>query len=165
MKILVLSDSHSHLGFMRRSIKAVKPDALVHLGDYWEDAEKVHREFPQLRMYCVGGNCDRYQSMQRLPEVVYPKIGGVQFFLTHGHLFGAKMTTGPMETEARSMGAQVLLYGHTHHADCRQEGSMWVVNPGTCQADSIGSCALVEVENGEVRSCRILRKTDLEEMP
>ena len=31
MKILVLSDSHSALSFMRRCVDAVHPDAIVHL--------------------------------------------------------------------------------------------------------------------------------------
>ena len=41
MKILVLSDSHSALSFMRRCIGAVRPDAVVHLGDYYEDAQTM----------------------------------------------------------------------------------------------------------------------------
>ena len=39
MKILVLSDSHSALSFMRSCIETVKPDRIIHLGDYYDDAE------------------------------------------------------------------------------------------------------------------------------
>ena len=41
MNILVLSDSHSALSFMRRCLESVKPDAVVHLGDYFEDAQAM----------------------------------------------------------------------------------------------------------------------------
>ena len=48
MKILVLSDSHGGRSFMRECIAFVKPDAVVHLGDYYSDAEDLQEEFPQL---------------------------------------------------------------------------------------------------------------------
>ena len=44
MKILVLSDSHAGLSFMRRCIRTVKPDALVHLGDYYDDGAAMAEE-------------------------------------------------------------------------------------------------------------------------
>ena len=34
-RILVLSDSHSGTSFMRWCVDHVKPDAIVHLGDYF----------------------------------------------------------------------------------------------------------------------------------
>ena len=46
MKILVLSDSHSALSFMRRCIDSVKPDAVIHLGDHFDDAEEMREEYP-----------------------------------------------------------------------------------------------------------------------
>ena len=58
--------------------------------------------------------------------------------------------------EAREMGAQAALYGHTHRADChREEDGLWVVNPGTCGCYG-GSVALLEVEDGQILKCRIL---------
>ncbi len=41
MNILVLSDSHSTLSFMRRCVETVKPDAIVHLGDYFDDGASL----------------------------------------------------------------------------------------------------------------------------
>ena len=45
MKILVLSDSHSSLSYMRLCIEAVKPDIMIHLGDYYDDAEAIAEEY------------------------------------------------------------------------------------------------------------------------
>ena len=44
MKILVLSDSHSALRFMRDAIRIIKPDAVIHLGDYYDDAQALREE-------------------------------------------------------------------------------------------------------------------------
>lgn len=42
MKILILSDSHSAMSFMRLCVEAVKPDVLIHLGDYADDGAALH---------------------------------------------------------------------------------------------------------------------------
>lgn len=47
-KILVLSDSHAGRSFMRLAVKAVKPDAVIHLGDFYEDGEALAQEYPHL---------------------------------------------------------------------------------------------------------------------
>lgn len=44
MKILVLSDSHSALQFMRQCVESVKPDAIIHLGDFFDDGVVIHEE-------------------------------------------------------------------------------------------------------------------------
>ena len=41
MKILVLSDSHAGLSFMRQCINRVKPDHVIHLGDHFDDAKAM----------------------------------------------------------------------------------------------------------------------------
>ena len=56
MKILVLSDSHSALSFMRRCISKIKPDAVIHLGDFYEDGQVMAEEFPHIRFHQVPVN-------------------------------------------------------------------------------------------------------------
>ena len=51
MKILVLSDSHSTLSFMRQCIRTVKPDTVVHLGDHFDDGPAMQEEFSISRFY------------------------------------------------------------------------------------------------------------------
>ena len=60
MKILVLSDSHAAIHFMRSCVEAIKPQAIVHLGDYYDDAEALKELYPQIPLHQVPGNCDRY---------------------------------------------------------------------------------------------------------
>ena len=163
MKILVLSDSHSTLSFMRRCIDAVKPDAVIHLGDHFDDGEAMHEEYPTIPLYQVPGNCDRY----RCPPWVQPRlcydVCGVRLFMTHGHKYGVKTSTAMMIAEARAMHAQAALYGHTHVAECRRdEDGMWILNPGTSGYGG-GSAGLIETENNTIISCRIITAENLEE--
>ena len=164
MKILVLSDSHASLSFMRRCIEAVKPDALVHLGDYFDDGEVMHAEYPHIPMYQVPGNCDRYRCPPGVPEILVPRVLGADIYMTHGHKHNVKLYLGSLLRDARACGVQAVLYGHTHVVDChREEDGLWVLNPGSCGYGG-GSAGLMEVENGKIISCRILRQDDLEEL-
>lgn len=163
MKILVLSDSHSALRFMEECVEAVKPDALIHLGDYFDDAQALHETHPHLPLYQVPGNCDRYRCPPDTPEILMEQLAGVRVYMTHGHRHNVKYDTAWLLSAARQAGAQVVLYGHTHEADCRRESDgLWVLNPGSCGYYG-GSAGLLVMEAGTIQCCRILRQEDLEE--
>lgn len=160
MKILVLSDSHAALSFMRRCIAAVKPEAIVHLGDHFDDGLAMQEEFPGIPFYQVPGNCDRYRCPPNQPEILILPVGGVELYMTHGHRHGVKSSLGALLRDARAAKADVVLYGHTHQSDChREEDGLWVLNPGSCGYFG-GSAGLIRLENGTVE-CRLLREEDL----
>lgn len=161
MKILVLSDSHAALSFMRFCLDQIKPDIAIHLGDYYDDGCAMAEEYPQVRFYQVPGNCDRHRFVQNAPETIVTSIGGVRMMLTHGHLHGVKSSPWRLIMEARRLNAQAVLFGHTHSAYCQQEDGLWVLNPGSCGYYG-GSAGLLTVENGKISDCRILRQSDLE---
>ncbi len=162
MKILVLSDSHAGLSFMRQAITAVKPNAVIHLGDYFEDAEAMAEENPHIQFHMVPGNCDRHRMQRIVPEMLCYDVCGVRLYMTHGHNHGVKLTLMRLLKDARNLGAQAALYGHTHSADCRQEeDGLWILNPGACGSFG-GSVGLIEVENKRICSCTLLRQEDLE---
>lgn len=163
MKILVLSDSHSSLSFMRRALQAVRPNAVVHLGDYYEDGQAIAQENPHILFHIVPGNCDLYRMGGMKPPVLCYPVCGVRLYMTHGHHHSVKQTRGLLLKDARAAGAKAALYGHTHQPECYLEDGMWVLNPGSC-GHSGGSVGLIETENGEITACRILRQEDLEEM-
>ncbi len=161
MKLLVFSDSHSGLRFMRLAVKQLCPDGIVHLGDYFDDGAVIKEENQMLSFYQVPGNCDRYRCPPDTPQMLCISLAGVPVFMTHGHKYHVKMGTGALLAEARRMGAQVVLYGHTHQPDCRQEpDGLWVLNPGSCGSMG-GGVGLITIENGAVRSCVVLREQDL----
>lgn len=163
MKILVLSDSHASLSFMRQCVDAVKPDAVIHLGDYYDDAKALHMEYPGLPLYQVPGNCDRFRCPPDTPDILVERLSDVTLYMTHGHRHNVKYDTAWLLADARAAHAQAVLYGHTHTADCHREADgLWVLNPGSCGYYG-SSAGLLIVENGNICSCRILHQKNLEE--
>lgn len=157
MKILVLSDSHASLRFMRQCVEDHSPDAIIHLGDYFSDGETLAEAYPTIPFYAVPGNCDRGRGWCRESETKLEIIGGVRFMLTHGHLHHVKMTLSPLLADARAMKAQAVLFGHTHEAYCHQEeDGLWVLNPGSCGYGG-GSAGLIQLEGGKIVSCQLFR--------
>ncbi len=164
MKILVLSDSHSALSFMRRCVDAVKPDAVVHLGDYYDDGQALQEEYAHIPFHIVAGNCDRYRCPLSAREMLCYSVCGVRLFITHGHNYHVKTGIGGLTAEARRFQAQAVLYGHTHRPDCHcQPDGLWVLNPGTCGHFG-GSAGLIETDEKNITACRIIRQADLEEI-
>lgn len=164
MKILVFSDSHASLRFMRRAIETVKPDAVIHLGDYFDDGAAIAEEFHWIRFSQVPGNCDQHRCPPFAPMTLVEKICGVTLFMTHGHIHNVKLGLGSLISDGRKCGAQVVLFGHTHSTYCAQEDDgLWVVNPGSCGYYG-GSAALIETDGGVIKACRILDQSALDTM-
>ena len=164
MKILVLSDSHSGLSFMRRCIDRVKPDAVIHLGDYFDDGTAMSEEYPHIRFHQVPGNCDAYRMPHWQHDILSYPVFGVNLYMTHGHKHHVKQTMTRLLSDARESKAAAVLYGHTHIPNCYQEpDGLWVLNPGSCGSFG-GSAALMLIENSKIIDCRILRLEDLEDL-
>ena len=163
MKILVLSDSHAGLSFMRRCIEIIKPQAVIHLGDFYEDAQALQDDYNHIPFHMVAGNCDRYRCPLGAREMLCYRVGGVMMYITHGHNHRVKTGIGALTAEARRFGAQIALYGHTHIADCHQENDgLWVLNPGTCGHFG-GSVGVIETKENKITACRVITGADLEE--
>ena len=84
MKIAVFSDTHGNTGKMLRTLEALRPDAIVHLGDYERDTDGLKKAFPDIPLYQVCGNCD-VNSAGPIDAVV--SFGPVRALLTHGHRY------------------------------------------------------------------------------
>lgn len=145
---------------MRLCMERVKPDAFIHLGDYYDDGEAISEEFPEIPCYRVPGNCDCYRTDESIPRVLCRKISGVQIYMTHGHLHGVKSSTYRLLQEARKSAAQAVLYGHTHCAECYQEeDGLWVLNPGSCGSYG-GSAGILVIEEDKIQGCWLLYPED-----
>lgn len=136
---------------------------MIHLGDYFDDGQTIQEENSQIPMYQVPGNCDRYRCPVRAQEILVETIGGVRFYMTHGHLHGVKSGTYSLIRDAREAKVSVVLYGHTHCPDCRYENGLWILNPGSSGSYG-GTAGLIRIEAGEIISCRIVDRSDLEEL-
>lgn len=146
---------------MRLCVEKVTPNAVIHLGDHYADGEVLAETYPRMPIYQVPGNCDEHRGFISDPEVRVEKICGVWLYLTHGHRHRVKMSLHSLLADARAAKVQAVLFGHTHVADCHQEADgLWVLNPGSCGYHG-GSAAVMEVEQGQILGCKILRSEDL----
>lgn len=162
MKILVLSDSHAGLSFMRRCIEATQPDAIIHLGDYYSDGQTIAEEYPHIPLHQVPGNCDLHRGYIPEPEIRIMDLGGVRLYLTHGHRHGVKHGIYALVRDARAVNAQAVLFGHTHMALCRQEDGLWILNPGAGGSWG-GSAGILVTERGKITHCSLIQAADLKD--
>jgi len=146
MKILIMSDSHSGRQYMELAIERQQPDAVIHLGDYYSDAEKIMSQTKDVKWYAVKGNCDLSASA---PAKITADIEGVRFFMTHGHEYGVKFTLSPLIDAALAERADVCLFGHTHIPCHVREKGMTVINPGTISHPG-GTYAVIIAEKGNI---------------
>ena len=146
---------------MRRCIDRIQPDAVMHLGDHYDDGTAMAEEYPAIPFYQVPGNCDAHRCFIPDPEIRIETLGGVPIYFTHGHRHHVKQTLIRLLADARAAQCKLVLFGHTHSAYCsREEDGLWVLNPGSCGYFG-GGAGLVEVKNGEILECRLLREEDL----
>ena len=149
VKILVFSDSHRSKSGMYDAIETHNPDQVIHLGDHLDDAEEVSYVYPKIPFCMVPGNCDGWTTVPLKKQI---KLADKQFLLSHGHLWGVKRNFDGAIADARAAGVDVLLFGHTHKAVCRQlEDGLWVLNPGTSRS----TFGMITIENGVIQ-CSIL---------
>ena len=129
-KILVLSDSHGNVNNMVTAVRNTHPDQIIHLGDCWVDAEKLHQQFPMIMMEQVPGNCDCSQE----PVERILLIEGKRILICHGHTFNVKAGYLNLEYAAEERRVDAALFGHTHRVFFFFFNRISYMNPG-----SIGS--------------------------
>ena len=49
---------------MVRAVRQQHPDAVFHLGDCERDTQRLEKEFPDLPLYRVCGNCGYYRDRE-----------------------------------------------------------------------------------------------------
>ena len=88
MILAVFSDTHGSTAGMAAAVRRVRPDILVHLGDHIRDTAVLEREFPDLPLHAVPGNCD-FAAREPDPDIFF--AGPVKVFATHGHRYSVKL--------------------------------------------------------------------------
>jgi putative phosphoesterase len=150
MRIGVISDTHRHLYSVNQVIKMIQElDIVIHLGDNVEDAEALEKGFKG-KVVGVRGNCDfsSFVPVERI-EVIESK----RIFITHGHKYDVKYGLLKLKYRAKELGADIVLYGHTHEKSEIHEEGIWFINPGSAALprDSSQSIAVLEIENDKVQ--------------
>ena len=148
MKAAVFSDTHGNTALMVEAVRRLRPDALIHLGDFERDTEILKREFPEIPLFSVCGNCD-FMPMSPLTDIV--PLGPVKAFICHGHSYAVDYGTDRLVYAAQEQGAKIALFGHTHRAYSGEAGGVKVINPGTAGKGRELTYAAIEVfDNGGI---------------
>lgn len=128
MKIAVVSDTHGAIARLE-SLKSVIDtcDALFFLGDGESDIKRVGGMFAA-QIVAVRGNND---FRAYYDNDVIEEIGGVRFFLTHGHRYGVRMGLDTLLSCAKENNCAFALFGHTHEAVIKDCGGITLLNPGS----------------------------------
>ena len=114
-KILVVSDSHGRMDYLRKAIEAFGPrgrdlEMMIHLGDIQCPVEQI-TGMVDCPVEIVRGNND---FNPELPGTKLVEIGDEVAMITHGHRYGCYHGTEEMKELAAANGAGMVLFGHTH---------------------------------------------------
>ena len=139
MNFLVLSDTHGNDYLLRRVLTANRAvDGVLFLGDGLDELEELSLALGAPPVFAVRGNCDSDFSPLRRPreEELLLSFMGHRLLLLHGHTVSVKLSEGGLVARARALGADIVLYGHTHvpaesYRPPREGGPLWLFNPGS----------------------------------
>lgn len=154
MKILVISDTHGEIDKAKEAIKSnVDIDLIIHLGDYFRDAQKLESMFPNIPIEYIYGNSDF--MIGDVPAEKILECMGKKIFITHGHRYSVKWDYNRLHKKAEEIDADILLFGHTHVAEKIEEKDYVLINPGSIsepRSEDNESYAIIEIEEGRIKS-------------
>lgn len=148
MKIAFISDTHHSnraLELIIKKLKELNVDKIIHLGDYASDIKVIETSFKN-EVYAVLGNCD---SFNQYPKEALLNVNGKKIFFTHGDLYNVKETLNSLFYKGLSLGADIILFGHTHISIKENLNNILIMNPGSISKphplSKIGSIGILEI--------------------
>ncbi|EPE62846.1 phosphodiesterase, MJ0936 family protein [Exiguobacterium sp. S17] len=157
MRFLVVSDSHGltdELSTIFTRHETEIEDAF-HCGDSQLALVDEHL----LPYRTVRGNCD-FGGDLPLERVEETPVGTV--LIVHGHHHDVKFDLNRLRYRAEEIGANVVLYGHSHVAGAVIEDGVLYVNPGSIRMPrgrSDKTYALIDLDAGQI-AVRFYRSED-----
>lgn len=148
MLIAVVSDTHRHYKYINIASEIIKgADILIHLGDNSEDVEELTKDFTG-EIYAVRGNCD---LSNKYPKEQLIDLMGHKIFFTHGDLYGVKSNLNTIYYKGLEVGADIVLFGHTHHNVIERVNGITLMNPGSISLPYLKGryVGFIKIEEGE----------------
>lgn len=124
MKLLITSDVHGRLDDLKQVILKHQ-DCNLHLnaGDMSLDP----KYYESLNVITVKGNNDFGVD---LPLERLIDIEGQKILLTHGHKESVKFGLSRLKLKAKLLGANIVIFGHTHQKHMEIDQGILFINPG-----------------------------------
>lgn len=152
MKILVLSDTHGEIEKAEEVIrKSNGINLIIHLGDYYRDAQRLSDKFPDIPFEYIHGNSDF--MIDGVPAEKLLQLSGKKIFITHGHKYSVKWDYEKLYRKAEETGADLLLFGHTHIPKLISKNNCLILNPGSIsdpRGNSKESYAIIEIDDEKI---------------
>ena len=122
--ILIVSDTHGRrsrldelISFRQRLLQKGDVLELIFLGDGLEDLFSS-RYYDSIIAHAVSGNCDYLSKLsphgEEMPISRLICLDKYKVLITHGHAFSVKRSRDELCREASRIGADIVLFGHTH---------------------------------------------------
>jgi putative phosphoesterase len=152
MKILVISDTHGDTNKAEEAIRSNKEiNMIIHLGDYFRDAQKLSGMFPNIPVEYIYGNSDF--MVENVPAEKMLEVCGKKIFITHGHRYSVKWDYGRLYKKAEELKADMILFGHTHVPEIIEKDDVFLLNPGSTsdpRDESDESYAIIDIVGDKV---------------
>ena len=145
-KALVISDVHGRTSAVHSIMEQnTQIDIIIFLGDGRDSLYHIESFYPNKTFYCVLGNCDFCAGS----DEDFITIAGKNIFLTHGHKYNVKSDRELYSLKKRGalLGADIILFGHTHIPHISEEDGIYFMNPG---AVLDGCYGIIEIHNDTV---------------
>lgn len=149
MLVGVVSDTHMNKEYIKKAALSLKKcKIIIHLGDNTEDVNELKKYYSGKIVY-VRGNCDYGEDV---PSETIAIIENKKFFITHGHHYNVKATLLNLKYKAREVGADIVLFGHTHIALSEFDDEIWFINPGSASLprNKKNSVAIIDISDNIV---------------
>lgn len=148
-----MSDTHGNYPLALRACEEAEPlDAVIHLGDGADDV-RILEQVVACRIISVAGNCDLDSTATR--ELLWEESGR-RLLLVHGDRYGVKSGLGRLEQRALQLGADAVLFGHSHFGQITSRSGVLFVNPGTLmKSDTPTTFAILEI-SGTIIDARLV---------
>ena len=159
MKILVFSDSHDNPKYLAAALREHKGtvDLAIHLGDGLSDLRRVGDLLDGVATATVIGNGEQFFERRLwadVPDETVISPDGVRILCCHGHKYRVKFGLSALADRADEIGADLVLFGHTHNAfdGWERSGSgkeIRFFNPGSVGLGYPPSYGIVETKDGK----------------
>ncbi len=145
MLIAVTGDTHGRIDAVKSELEGKKPDYLLHTGDFYADGIRLAYHLG-IDFAGVRGNCD---TGKRGKQEEILDLAGYRFCIIHGHQHRVKTSLNNVYYYGQEIGADVVVFGHTHVPCCEFQDGIWLINPGSPSLPrslSMGSYVLIQAE-------------------
>lgn len=160
MKIGVMSDTHGSLVYFEKALEVLSDcDILLHAGDVLyhgprNDLPKgynpkgVISKINELDNILIArGNCDADVDQMVINHpiqgpYVLSQFGETRILINHGYVDSKEATI----KKAKSMGADILILGHTHVKELYVDENLIVINPGSTSIPKDGSHSVATID-------------------